>query len=244
MLGNLQIWDFEFPTLLYHVLTPSYSLRMLSFSSDGFNLVDVISKEMRIWSPSTLTRKTFEEESSTSDQAAVLPVAEGQYRRFQSSKIRSMVVHGDLPNIFAGTYNGDVVMQSTVGGAGLTTMYTHQDTMVKCIAVSKEHVSSCDIDGTVKVQQLDLTKRTQIKVCQFGVQIQMVLAPHQLLFDESGNHLLISTADSDYVYKVSSGSLVGSLVSTSKERRDRIMIWMRFADREHGSQFLLVSGQR
>lgn len=240
VLGNLQIWDFESLTLLYHVLTPSYSFRILGFSSDGFNLVDVVSKEMRVWSPSALIRKTFEEESSTSDQAAVLPVAEGQYRRFQSSKIRSMVAHEELPQIFAGTYNGDVVAQSTVGGSGLSTLYTHQNAMVKCIAVRKDHVASGDINGTVKVQQLDVTRRAQIKLRQFGFQVQMTSAIYQLLFDDCGNHLLISTADSDYVYEVSSGILVGSLVSASKERRDRI--WMAVANREHGSQFLLVLG--
>lgn len=239
VLGNLQIWDFESLALLYHVLTPSHSFRILSFSSDGFNLVDVVGKEMRIWSPSALVRKTFEEESSTSDQAAVLPVAEGQYRRFQSSKIRSMVAHENLPVVFAGTYNGDVIMQSTVDGSGPKTLYTH-DAMVKCIAVRKDHVASGDINGTVKAQQLDATKRTQIKLRQFGFQTQVASAIHQLIFDDTGNHLLISTADADHVYEVSSGSLVGSLVSTSKERRARI--WIAMSDSGHGSRFLLASG--
>lgn len=240
VLGNLQIWDFESLTLLYHVLTPSYSFRVLSFSSDGFNLVDVVGQEMRIWSPSALIRKTFEEESSTSDQAAVLPVAEGQYRRFQSSKIRSMVAHQELPVIFAGTYNGDVVMQSTAGGHGLQTLYTHQSAMVKCIDVRGDHVTSGDINGTVKVRKLDLTRRTQIKLQQFGFQTQVASAIHQLLFDETGRYLLISCADSDHVYDVTSGNLVGTLVSEHEKRHARQ--WMTISDSENGSQFLLASG--
>lgn len=240
VLGNLQMWDFESLTLLYHVLTPSYSFRMLSFTSDGFNLVDVVSKEMRIWSPSALIRKTFEEESSTSDQAAVLPVAEGQYHRFQSSKLRSMVAHESLPVVFAGTYNGDVVMQNTGDGSGLKTLYTHQDVMVKCIDVRNDHIATGDINGTVQVRQLDLTKRTQIKLREFCFQTQVASAIHQLLFDETGKHLLISSADSDRVYDVSSGSLVGSLDSASRKPQTRK--WMAISDPELGSQFLLASG--
>jgi WD40 repeat protein len=243
VLGNLQIWDFESLTLLYHILTPNYSFRILAFTSDGFNLVDVVDQEMKIWSPSALVRKTVEEEASTSEQAAILPVTEGQFVTFQSSKIRCTVAHQVFPNVFVGNYHGDVMVYNTSnpGNANMmTVLYSHQGAVVKCLAVTSGNmIASGDVGGRVQVWQLDTTHPAMIKTDKVTLQARFTAAICQILFDHTGEHLLVSTMDSDHVYDVKSGTIIGSL--TFGENGRSVWKWMASPETAHANRFMLVS---
>ncbi|ROV96972.1 hypothetical protein VSDG_04162 [Cytospora chrysosperma] len=76
--GFLQIWDFESLNLLYHVLTPYASFRILNFTPDGSGVVDILDSGMRVWAPASLVRKNNEEDQSVSDDAVNLPPIEGE----------------------------------------------------------------------------------------------------------------------------------------------------------------------
>lgn len=97
ILGTLRIWDFESLSLLYHVLTPNHLFRILKFTSDGSNLLDIIDQKLRVWSPAALVRKTTEEETGVSDQSIELPAAEGRFEKLQSSKIECAGAHPSYP---------------------------------------------------------------------------------------------------------------------------------------------------
>ncbi|MBE3050333.1 WD40 repeat domain-containing protein, partial [Candidatus Bathyarchaeota archaeon] len=62
VLGDLRIWDFETLTPLYEVQTPPSPLRILGFTLDGANVVDVDGSDVRIWSPASLVRKKIDED--------------------------------------------------------------------------------------------------------------------------------------------------------------------------------------
>lgn len=200
--GNLRIWDFESLTILYHVLTPMNSFRTLNFTSDGFNLLDVVDQEMRIWAPAALIRKTIEEEGSISDQAAVLPVTAGQYESFRSAKLRAATLGEGRPIIVAGNHNGDVMVYDQ-DGYRTGVLYSHSHSGVKCLALSKgDDIASSDINGVIQVWQLDTSQLPVTRVAKQRFQTQFATAVRQLLFDDEGRYLLVSTTDSDRVYEV------------------------------------------
>jgi WD40 repeat protein len=148
--GHLRIWDFESLTLLYHVLTPNDSFGLLQFTSDGLGLIHVVKHEMRVWAPSALVRKTVEEEASLSDQSPVLPVTEGQFEMFQSSKIKTVIAHSNWPVLFAGKHNGDVVLFQASDGYCPSTLYSHNGVVGRCLASNDSNiVASADIHGHV-----------------------------------------------------------------------------------------------
>lgn len=172
------------PYCNYHVLTPNQSFRVLRFTSDSFNLIDVVSHGMRMWSPSALVRKTVEEEAGTDDQAAILLVTEGRFASFQSSKIRSTVPHQVYPAVFAGNYDGDVLVYNSDDGCLTSTLYSHQNAIVKCLAVTKGNIlASGDINGIVQVWQLDASNPTDIKADKLKFDAQFSAAICQILFD-------------------------------------------------------------
>ncbi|KAI0425000.1 NACHT and WD domain protein [Xylaria sp. FL1042] len=217
--GNLRVWDFESLNLLYHVLTPASSFRTLSFTPDGFNLIDVIDQEMRIWAPSTLIRKTIEEEGSISDQAAILPVTAGQYESFRSAELEVAVFHENKSILVAANHNGDVIVYNQDDNqTGI--LYTHASSFVNCLALSHGNlIASSDTNGVVQVWQLDISHPPVVRTDKQVLQVQFKAAVYQILFDDEGKHLLISTRDLDYVYEVATGALVGSLSFHVEERQ-------------------------
>jgi WD40 repeat protein len=237
--GHLRIWDFESLTLLYHVLTPHQSFSLLQFTSDGLGLVHVVDHEMRVWAPSALVRKTIEEEASLSDQSPVLPVTEGQFEKFQASKINTLIAHPLWPCLFAGKYNGDVVLLQGVSDFVPSMLYSNNGVMIKCLASSKSNViASADIHGHVRVRQFDLSQpaSSQKDVSVFEKSFSTPIV--QLLFDASGKYLLISTLDSDSVYRISDGSCTGTQPYRAEDRV--VFRWFVAPELDYQDHFLLL----
>ncbi|KAB5572683.1 NACHT and WD domain protein [Coniochaeta sp. 2T2.1] len=208
-MGDLRIWDYESLTILYQVQTPNVAHRILEFTSEAFSLVDVVEHQMRIWSPSALVRKTVEEEASTSEPMALLPVKEGQFETYQASKIRSTAAHPSLPLLFAGNFNGDILVYSSKEGQLTGALYSHGDAIVKCIAISGQAIASSDNNGAVQVWLIDVSEPASVRTERLLIKRSFPSAVCQLIFDSSGEYLLISTQEADYVYHCSTGVLVG-----------------------------------
>ncbi|KAI0132592.1 NACHT and WD domain protein [Xylariales sp. AK1849] len=190
--GILQIWDFESLTLLYHVLTPSASFRILNFVSDGSGVADVVDGAMRIWVPSALVRKNIDEDESVSE-----------YETLRSSKITALFAHPSQSVIFAGKHNGQVIAFDTKTGQRIGVLYSHSHgAFVTHLAVGKNDIiASGDVNCTVQVWNLKTGLSTP------------------LIFNDSGDYLLVSTMQSDQLYYVRDGSCVGSLHFNAHERK-------------------------
>ncbi|KAH8714072.1 hypothetical protein GQ44DRAFT_660589 [Phaeosphaeriaceae sp. PMI808] len=237
--GHLRIWDFESLTLLYHVLTPASSSGLLQFTSDNLGLVQVRDHEIRVWAPPALVRKTIEEEASLSDQCPVLPVTEGQFENFQASKIRTLTAHPSSPLLFAGNQNGDVLMYQASTEYSPSILYSHDGTLVRHIAAGKHNaIASADLLANIRVFQFDASQR-QISTKEPMLQVQFKSPVKQLLFDETGVYLLVSTLESDFVYNIENGSLIGSRNFPEDER----MAWKWFvvSDADYQGHYLLMN---
>ncbi|KEZ42265.1 hypothetical protein SAPIO_CDS6124 [Scedosporium apiospermum] len=238
ILGNLRLWDFESLTILYHVLTPGHTFRLLHFTSDGFNLVDIDDDEMRVWSPSALVRKTVEEEASTSDQAAVLPVMEGQFEMFRSSKISTVAAHSVVPFVLAGNQDGDVLLYSSNDGHLLESVYSHGAFITGIALTNGKTIASSDINNVVQVWELDLDEGRATKTRQLKFQVHLGVPVVQIMFDAAGEYLLISTATGDRTYSANDGSLVGDLTFTPERRMWR---WAPLPSSFYPERFALLA---
>ena len=241
-IGSLRIWDFESLALLYQVQTPNFAHRILDFTSEAFSLVDVVEHEMRIWSPSALVRKSVEEEASTSEPAAILPVKEGQFETYQASQIRSTAAHTSLPLLFTGTYNGDVSVYCSNDGQPTGVLYSHGDAIVKCLAVRERTIASSDNTGTVQTWLLDVSEPTMVKTEKLLIKESFSSAISQLIFDSSGEYLLVSTKESDYVYNCSLGTLIGC--NPVRDGSRSIWQWLVWPGKGHEGQFMLFSDHK
>lgn len=237
--GVLQIWDFESLSLLYHVLSPATSFRIINFVSDGSSVVDVIDSGMRIWNPATLVRKNIEDDQSISDDALYLAATEGEYEARRVSKITALCAHPSLPIVLAGKHNGQVIAFDSKTGLQIVVLYTHtHGAFVSGLAISQNGiVASSDVNCVMQVwnlkQDLSPAHLYTYSAAQNKGRIK------QLCFSTRGDYLLVATTQADQVYSMTGGSCVGSLQFEQGERK--VWRWLQVPSPVNQSeQFALI----
>ncbi len=237
--GVLQIWDFESLRLLYHVLCPTASFRILDFVSDGSSVVEVTGSGMRIWSPATLVRKDIEEGQSIGDDALYLAAAEGEYEARRVSKITALCAHPSLPIVFAGKHSGQVIAFDTKTGLQIGVLYTHPyGAFINGLAVSQNSImASSDVNCVVKVWNINEALSPTHLYTYSAAQLEGRIK--QLCFSTRGDYLLVATSQSDQVYAMKGGSCVGSLQFGYSERK--VWRWLQVPSLvKQSDQFALI----
>lgn len=241
--GVLQIWDFESLSLLYHVLTPATSFRIINFVSDGSSVVDMIDSGMRIWNPATLVRKNMEDDQSISDDALDLAATKGEYETRRVSKITALCAHPTLPVVFAGKHTGQVIAFDTKTGFQIAVLYTHNHgASVSDVAVSQNGIiASSDVNCVVQVWNLKPDIYPTHLYTYSAAQIKG--RTKQLCFSTCGDYLLLATTQADQVYSMKDGSRVGSLEFQHDERK--VWRWLPVPfPAQRPEQFALIHDHR
>jgi WD40 repeat protein len=239
--GNLQIWDFASLSLLYNLESPFAPLRVLDFTSDGLNIVDVTHSGMRIWSPAALIRENIEDDASNSDMASQLSVTKIQYEPLRSSRITAICAHPSLPVVFAGNCNGQVKAFSTKNGEQLSELYKHpQMERVNKIAVSTSNIiASSDSNGVIQVWKLSSGRPPIPKPDSLLLQVQSRAPVKQLCFSYLGDYLLVASTRSDQVYSMKDGFCIGELQFEPQERT--VWRWLQIPSKAAGEEFGLFA---
>lgn len=239
--GNMNIWDFETLSVLYYVNSPFPSFRILNFTTDGSSILDVMDSSMRVWSPSVLVRKTFEEDASISDDVVPLPVAQGAHERDMHAKIAVVATHPKLPLAVAAKVNKSVVA-FTIKDGKTSELYKHTNNIVKLKISSDGIVVSSDASNVIRVQRYN-SSTGQLASIEGIDRKKFESRVKQLCFSLSGKFLLVSTLQKDILYRCEDGSSIGSWVFQAGDR----IIWNWVAARDPGSgeeQFWLVSDRK
>lgn len=237
-LGNMVIWNFDTLSVLYHIHSPFPSFRILGFTSDGSNIVDVMDSAMRIWSPTVLDRANEKEDSSASDVAIRLATTEHAYKTRKSKTVTALCAHPTSGIVFAGKYGGEIVAFATNDDKPTAILYSHSHTaFIKELAVTKDNIiASSDVDGLVQVWSLS---STAMQRGTLRIKIHATAPVRQLLFSAEGNYLLVSTTESDTVYHVEDGACVGTWSFEPHERKSWrwLLISHHAAEDQHFSLF-------
>lgn len=239
--GNMNIWDFETLSILYHIRTSYVPFRILSFTSDGSSILDVTDWTMRVWSPSVLVRNTLEQVTSISDDAAQLPMTQGEYGRDGPAKIVVLEVHPTLPIAVAGKNDGSLIVFLTKDGT-VTEIYRHAKKVTDVVISGEGIIASCDVNNVLLVGRY--THRTgSFAPIERLNGTTMDSRVRQLCFSLDGTLLLVSTPQRDIVYRCRDGSRVGTWDFKSEDRK----LWIWVAARESGTeleQFWLIADQK
>ncbi|KAI1212054.1 uncharacterized protein F4807DRAFT_386621 [Annulohypoxylon truncatum] len=241
MRGNLQIWDFESLSLLYHVLLPVTSFRILSFAPDGSSVVDATDSTVRIWSPAALIRKDIEEDQSVNNEAVRLPTIKGQYESLRISRITALCAHPSLAIVFVGKYTGQVIAFNTQTGKQVSVLYSHSPTaFVTEIVASKDNcIASSDVNGNLQVWRLITSQLPMLRCESQLLHTSLSGQITQLCLSADDNFLLVATSRSDVVYSMKDSSCVGSL-SFDPEKR-HAWRWVQGSTNDNDGQFYLIN---
>lgn len=220
-LMQLQIWDFESLSLLYHLDAPFANFRILSFTSDGSSIVDVTDSGMRVWSPAALVRKEIAEDASASEDAVELTAAKGQYEPLRSARITALCAHSSSPVVFAGKSDGQVIASSTRTGQQITVLYIHpQGECVTELTVSTTNlIASSDGNGVVLIYKFDPKQLAASNNSKLIFRSQSRDPVKQLCFSANGSYLLVSSALSDRVFAMDDGCRAATLSFEPQQRK-------------------------
>jgi WD40 repeat protein len=215
---NIRIWDFGSLKLLYHVVSQSPG-SMVSFTSDGARIFDVIRSGMRIWSPALLEANPAEHDRSADGASEDALDLETTILNAEPAKSVVLSVHPTLPVVISGKENGQVIAFNTGREAGSTTvLYSHPEgTYVRKVAVSPNHVvASCDGLNNLQVWAIN---SSFMKADKLLFETHITGHIQQLCFSFNGEYLLVATAVSDSVYHVQDGVRTGIQTFETQERQ-------------------------
>lgn len=215
----LRIWDFESLALLYQIqISPNSSQSSdLLFTHDGSSLIDLMAREMKIWTPPALALKTTGKDIETSDEAALVSVAVRNDDLDYDAQLRVVISSEHGRTLIAGNRAGEVIVYDSEGNRiGLC---GKSKSFIKDIVLSKsDAIAWSDANAIVQVWQLDVSQSPTAYTAKQIFQAHFKDSIRQFLFDNDGRYLLVSTSDSDHVYEAETGTLVGSLSFLSSKR--------------------------
>jgi len=199
--GVLGIWDFETLTLLCQINTRETLGKALSFTACGTRIIELRDRKTKVWEPAVLIRKASEEDSSMSESVTLpaLVVGEGEE---DIVPITATCVHPTRDVILVGKDDGSVNFYSGRSGELQSVAYSHQqDIFVKMIAVSAgDVVVTEDASKTVIAYTLECEQDGQLRVNEKLMEFRLEEPAQQLLLNEAGDRLLISTATADQLW--------------------------------------------
>ena len=242
VLANHRIRDFEALIPLYEVRTLPSPLRILSFTPNGANVVDISGSDIRVWSPASLVQKRTDEKESTSD--AEHTMVTGRFVSFTGPKITSICAHPVKPAVFATNSSGQIMLYDVGTGKLQSVLYEHLGGVyvTEVVVGSNGVISWRDILSVVQVWQLEAATPAGFREKMLLLQISLPSTIRQMLFDKPQAFLLLSTIESAYVYNLQSSSCVGTLDLRSSNAQS--MKWSTMTSPLGKEEFSVVLGNK
>lgn len=197
--GMTRLYDFETLKLLYSIDSDDYGIRDISFSGDGYQLLDIRGAHCSVWNPTVLIREELDEESSDVVSVSTGPQEVNMEQSDNVVEITSIACHPSEDVFFVGKEDGSVYVYETTTGRRSHQLYCHGE------GVS---VVSLQYDGA---NQSITSAGTGSRV------LTRRLTKHHHHYWEIGEVLFDHREDSSINQALSYGQMSRILVSTVKE---------------------------
>jgi len=207
------------------------------FTSNGLRFIDVRRQEFNVWEPSALVRRK-DHDDSTSEGQTSFSTAPSQlvqaYTGAEEPLITACVADHTGEHIFCGKEDGAVAVYETTKGKLVKHLYGHIRTAVTLIDWSStgDTLVSCDSSSRVLVHKIKLVQTRSTAGLRETWQAQLILerrvenaAVLQVILSIDGQYLLVSTAGSDYVWRLDGNVVLSHEHSQSKQPRASSQKW-------------------
>ncbi|RPB26854.1 WD40 repeat-like protein [Terfezia boudieri ATCC MYA-4762] len=201
--GMIQLFDFVSMKLLYQINGFEYSVKALAFSSDNMRLLDARPSQLNIWEPAVLLRKNGKQSTSAPTVVGVNDLDEG-------FEITAVECHSSGDSIFCGRSDGSVVVHEAQTGkqVGILCPANHSIT-VKCLAWGDASSILVTVDTAGDFRVLSV-RRDPWEVSETLLKGNSAESVNQILLSPNNKFLLISTASSNTVWRISGKSVLSS----------------------------------
>ena len=237
--GTIQLFEFDTLRPLYRINSDEYCIRHLAFSGDSHRLMDIRRSECRVWDPTVLVRQDSDEQNSDTISISTGP----QETSLECAKdiilITSLACHGNGEVFFCGKEDGSVYLYETCHGRQSHKLFCHAYGVI---------ILSLEFDDqSSMLVSLDVTSRFMVHRIvhrQHGWEATEALLDHhagaaiqQMLINPGSSRLLISSANSDTLWSISSE---GGTVIAKQEWVDRTSYRWETHPLNHNHMLLLM----
>lgn len=229
--GTIEVYDFETLTLLYRVKSTNFLVKQLSFSKDGLRFADIRGSQCNVWEPAVLLgNATFDDASHVSSPSTI--EVETSDRKVMISAVS---LYPDRDSAFCGKDDGSVSWYDLKTGEEGDTLYKHKS-LVRLIAWMSQNqfLMSIDVSNVITAWRLRLSLPQGWAAQEelFCVRLDSAHSITQLLSSEPADKFLLSTRQSDHLWKFSGHQEDVKEWSCSKAKRT----WMQHPE---STQYLL-----
>ena len=202
--GTIQIFDFETLKLLYCISSEEYGIKSLTFSGDSCRLLDIRGSECRVWDPTILVRQDDDEENSDTVSISTFP----QEVRLESSEdivlITSLACHGSGEVFFCGKTDGAVYLYDGKSGLEIQKLISHSNGVsILSLHFNNQSNILTSVDTSSRVMGHKLSPQDKAwKAVKTSVDYRLGVAVDQVLSNEKGTRVLVSSAGKDVLYSI------------------------------------------
>lgn len=212
--GMIQLFNFETLRLLYRITTYDFDIRTIAFTSDSLRFFDIRGNHCNAWEPTVLVRKGDPDDSNSepySDEVAPSALLLDAKSWTDDLTITSMCEHHVGKTLFCGRENGSVAVFDVRTGKQAQQLVSHTMVSVNVLEwnTTRELLASADVSSRVVVRPVTLDTAGRWRVGGEIIDMRAERSVRQLLLDPTGTLLLVSTDQSDDVWRMN-GTLVGS----------------------------------
>ena len=201
--GTIKLFEFDTLHLQYKIVAPGQAIKSLAFSADGLRLLDIRGNQCNVWEPPILVRGDEGDNSSISEALSLGPTVVGVDEDPEGSEITVIALHHAGDVVFCGTEDGSVSVYRTMTGTRLGVLHREENNIsLRLLQWSSPSNLLASVDFSNR-----LVVRAVNKVSDAWVANEDILDVHipdhtikQMLFDQSGDHLLVSTARTDTIF--------------------------------------------
>lgn len=241
--GTICIFEFDSLKLLHKIQAEESIIKQLAFSANGHRLLDIQGSHCRVWDPPVLVLQDIDEVGSNNNTVSVStsPVDVGIDEEQDAAHISSIACDHTGSIILCGKENGDVCLYDSSSGLEQQVLLRHAPgTPISLLLfdVKASILVSCDYSSRVTVHKLGLEAAKWALVNQM-MDIRVGIAVNQILINNGGTRLLISTADYDILWGIMPGHLQ-QLAQLNRSDDHKTHRWSLHPCRDE--QLMLISG--
>lgn len=213
--GVIKLFDFETLNLVYQISSHEENIRCISFSSNGLRFYDVRGDYCNVWEPSVLVRRVASNDDSSVDPSETVETSATYTtaREYDEVKeITALAAHHDGDFVFYGRENGAVEVFSTARGKTVQHLNTHPDNIAIFLLTWNQNLgllASVDLTGHILIYKLRRSTGSKEPFIT-GQNVMDITAPspvRQILFEEHGRMILLSTSGRAEVWDLKSGEM-------------------------------------
>ncbi|EEP82371.1 predicted protein [Uncinocarpus reesii 1704] len=223
--GTIHLFNFETLRLSYRITSDSHNIQAIAFNSSGLRFFDIRANRCNVWEPSILVVRETSDDTSTEpcSEEMLPPMQHKNARHLDDDRFISAITgHQEDEYLFCGRFDGSIAVYETETGNLVhelckhmrfirvhlldwnadASLLTSADVSCRfiCRGVARKPGEEWSVGNTL------LDKRTSSDI-------------KQILTNQRGDRLLVSTALTDVVYTIDAYSLEINRIAQQDERQ-------------------------